>query len=212
MRFAIFSDQHGNLEATEAVLEDAQEKECTHFVCLGDVVGYNANPHECVELVRQMDCPVVKGNHDEQACLGESSRDFNDLAEEAINWTRDHLTDEDKQWLRRLAPDPAGARFHDRPCHPRYARRVGLRLQQSRRRRQLHLPAHHGLLLRPHPRRGRLRARCGREASGHRAPHDRAGQRNTSSTWAASVSRATAIGARLTAFTTSNGMSSNNDA
>ena len=99
MRFAIFSDQHGNLEATEAVLEDAHEKECTHFVCLGDLVGYNANPHECVELVRQMDCPVVKGNHDEQACLGESSRDFNDLAEEAINWTRDHLTDADKQWL-----------------------------------------------------------------------------------------------------------------
>ncbi len=99
MRFAIFSDQHGNLEATEAILQDAHEKECTHFVCLGDLVGYNANPHECVELVRAMDCPVVKGNHDEQACLGESSRDFNDLAEEAINWTRDHLTDADKQWL-----------------------------------------------------------------------------------------------------------------
>jgi predicted phosphodiesterase len=99
MRFAIFSDLHGNLEATEAILQDAQQKECTHFVCLGDLVGYNANPHECVELVRQMDCPVVKGNHDEQACLGESSRDFNDLAEEAINWTREHLTDADKQWL-----------------------------------------------------------------------------------------------------------------
>jgi predicted phosphodiesterase len=99
MRFAIFSDQHGNLEATEAVLQDAQGKGCTHFVCLGDLVGYNANPQECVELVRQMDCPVVKGNHDEQACLGESSRDFNDLAEEAINWTRENLTDGDKQWL-----------------------------------------------------------------------------------------------------------------
>jgi predicted phosphodiesterase len=99
MRFAIFSDLHGNLEATEAILQDAQEKECTHFVCLGDLVGYNANPHECVELVRQMDCPVVKGNHDEQACLSKSSRDFNDLAEAAINWTRHHLTDADKQWL-----------------------------------------------------------------------------------------------------------------
>jgi predicted phosphodiesterase len=99
MRFAIFSDQHGNLEATEAILQDAQEKGCTHFVCLGDLVGYNANPHECVERVRQMDCPVVKGNHDEQACLGESSRDFNDLAEAAINWTRENLTDADKQWL-----------------------------------------------------------------------------------------------------------------
>jgi diadenosine tetraphosphatase ApaH/serine/threonine PP2A family protein phosphatase len=99
MRFAIFSDLHSNLEATEAVLQDARDLDCTEFVCLGDLVGYNANPHECVELVRQLECPVVKGNHDEQACLGTSSRDFNDLAEFAINWTRDHLTEEDKAWL-----------------------------------------------------------------------------------------------------------------
>lgn len=102
MRFAVFSDLHANLEATEAVLHDAHEKDCTHFVCLGDLVGYNANPHECVEIVRQLECPVVKGNHDEQACLDASSRDFNDLAEQAINWTREHLTAEDKQWLTEL--------------------------------------------------------------------------------------------------------------
>jgi predicted phosphodiesterase len=102
MRIAIISDLHANLEATEAVLADAQEKECTHFVCLGDLVGYNANPHECVEIVRKLECPVVKGNHDEQACLNSSSRDFNDLAEQAINWTREHLTDDDKQWLSEL--------------------------------------------------------------------------------------------------------------
>ncbi len=83
-------------------MEDAQEKECTHFICLGDLVGYNANPHECVEIVRQLDCPTVKGNHDEQACLVASSRDFNDLAEQAINWTRAHLTEQDKEWLAAL--------------------------------------------------------------------------------------------------------------
>jgi len=99
MRFAIFSDLHGNLEAITAVLEDAQAHECTHHVCLGDVVGYNANPHECVEIVQQLDCPVVKGNHDEQASLSTSSRDFNELAEQAINWTRKHLTEADRQWL-----------------------------------------------------------------------------------------------------------------
>ncbi len=99
MRFAIISDLHANLEATEAVLEDASAKKCTHVVCLGDLVGYNANPHECVALVRQMDCPVVKGNHDEQASIPTSSREFNELAEQAINWTRDHLTEDDKQWL-----------------------------------------------------------------------------------------------------------------
>ncbi len=102
MRFAIFSDLHGNLEATGAVLADAHKRDCTHFVCLGDVVGYNANPHECVDIVQKMMCPVVKGNHDEQASLIESSRGFNALAETAINWTRTHLTDEDKNWLREM--------------------------------------------------------------------------------------------------------------
>jgi diadenosine tetraphosphatase ApaH/serine/threonine PP2A family protein phosphatase len=102
MRYAIISDLHANLEATEAVLEDARAHDCTHFVCLGDVVGYNANPHECVEIVQKMECPVVKGNHDDQATLSESSRGFNALAEAAINWTREHLTEEDKEWLRTL--------------------------------------------------------------------------------------------------------------
>ena len=102
MRFAVISDIHANLEAFEAVLADARENKCTQFVCLGDVVGYNANPHECVERVREMDCPIVKGNHDEQASLVESSRDFNEMAEAAIQWTRDNLTDADKAWLREL--------------------------------------------------------------------------------------------------------------
>ena len=102
MRFAILSDLHANLEATEAVLADAREHDCTDFVCLGDVVGYNANPHECVEIVQKMKCPVVMGNHDEQATLAGSSRGFNVLAETAINWTREHLTNQDKEWLRAL--------------------------------------------------------------------------------------------------------------
>ena len=102
MRFAIISDIHANLEAFDAVLADARDNKCTGFVCLGDVVGYNANPHECLDRVREMDCPTVKGNHDEQASLVESSRDFNEMAEAAIQWTRNHLTDEDKQWLRDL--------------------------------------------------------------------------------------------------------------
>lgn len=102
MRFAIFGDIHANLEALQAVLADAEAGECTHYICLGDVVGYNANPHECVELVRKLECPVVKGNHDEQASTETSLENFNPLAEEALTWTRAHLTEEDKQWLRDL--------------------------------------------------------------------------------------------------------------
>ncbi|PYJ23734.1 MAG: metallophosphoesterase [Verrucomicrobia bacterium] len=110
MRFAIFSDIHANLEALEAVLKDARERKCTHFVCLGDVVGYNASPRECVKRIRELDCPVVKGNHDEQASLPAPSSDFNELAERAIKWTRDNLTDDDKKWLRDL---PLQRRVHD---------------------------------------------------------------------------------------------------
>jgi predicted phosphodiesterase len=110
MRFAILSDIHANLEALEAVLADARERRCTHFVCLGDVVGYNANPRECIERVRELDCPVVKGNHDEETTLSASSERFNELAERAIQWTRDNLTDQDKEWLRSL---PLQRRVHD---------------------------------------------------------------------------------------------------
>ena len=110
MRFAIFSDIHANLEAFEAVLKDARARKCTDFVCLGDVVGYNASPRECVNRIRELDCPVVKGNHDEQASLPAPSSDFNELAERAIKWTRDNLTDEDKQWLRDL---PLQRHVHD---------------------------------------------------------------------------------------------------
>src|SRR6058998_1991257 len=110
MRFAIFSDVHANLEALEAVLADARARKCTRFVCLGDVVGYNANPRECVERVRELDCPVVKGNHDEAASRLSPPGDFNEIAERAIAWTRDHLTDEHKEWLRGL---PLQTRVHD---------------------------------------------------------------------------------------------------
>jgi predicted phosphodiesterase len=102
MRFAIFSDVHANLEALEAVLGDAHEHHCTHFVCLGDLVGYNANPRECLALVRELDCPIVKGNHDEQAALPEGSGDFNEMAERAMTWTRAQLTEEERAWLGEL--------------------------------------------------------------------------------------------------------------
>lgn len=99
MRFAIFSDIHSNLEALQTVLADAEERGCTHHVCLGDVVGYNANPRECLQIVRDLDCPVVKGNHDEQASIVRPTEGFNELAEEAMDWTRDQLSADDKSWL-----------------------------------------------------------------------------------------------------------------
>jgi predicted phosphodiesterase len=99
MRFAIFGDIHSNLEALQAVLADAQAVHCTHHICLGDIVGYNANPKECLDIVRGLNCPVVKGNHDELACLDINPNNVSPLANEGIDFTRTHLTPEDLTWL-----------------------------------------------------------------------------------------------------------------
>jgi len=60
-RFAILGDIHSNLEALNVVLDDCRSQGVTDFLCTGDVVGYNACPKECLEIVRSLGCPVVKG-------------------------------------------------------------------------------------------------------------------------------------------------------
>lgn len=102
MKFAIFGDIHGNLEALQAVLRDAQEQGCANFVCLGDIVGYGANPVECLQTVQAMDCPVVRGNHDEGAANESMLEDLNPLAQAALLWTRDQLTRDQRRWLAEL--------------------------------------------------------------------------------------------------------------
>jgi predicted phosphodiesterase len=102
MRFGIFGDIHSNLEALEAVLEDMQAQAVTHTVCIGDIVGYNANPRECLEIVRALGCPIVKGNHDEEASEGREVEHFNDMALSAIRYTRSQLTKEQREFLRAL--------------------------------------------------------------------------------------------------------------
>lgn len=101
-KFAIISDIHGNLEALQAVLQDIQMMQATSVVCLGDIVGYNANPAECLELIRSLDCPVIKGNHDEEAASDNQPSGMNPIAGEALIWTRNQLSEEQKEWIRRL--------------------------------------------------------------------------------------------------------------
>ncbi len=102
MKYAIIADIHANLEALEVVLADAKAERCTHYACLGDVVGYNANPKECLDIVRSMGMPCVKGNHDEYCSVDINLDGFNPQAAEAVQWTRQQLTEEDRQWLREL--------------------------------------------------------------------------------------------------------------
>jgi diadenosine tetraphosphatase ApaH/serine/threonine PP2A family protein phosphatase len=101
-RIALFGDIHANLEALEAVLADSAEQGCNDYICMGDIVGYNANPAACLEKVREMGCPVIKGNHDEDTAGNHSLESMNPVAATALEWTRGQLDDEQRTWLRRL--------------------------------------------------------------------------------------------------------------
>ena len=102
MKYCIFGDIHANLEALEEVLRDAEAQGCTHYACLGDIVGYNANPRECLEIVRSLDCPVIKGNHDEECSRETPLEGLNPLAYAALTWTRLQMRASEKEYLRSL--------------------------------------------------------------------------------------------------------------
>lgn len=104
MRYALISDLHANLEASTAVFKDIERVGVDQIVCLGDVVGYNANPNECADLVREREIPTICGNHDAVACGLEEPWGFNPVALSAAMWTREQLSDENLEWLRGL-PD-----------------------------------------------------------------------------------------------------------
>lgn len=111
MKYAIIADIHGNIDALQVALEDIRAQNATHIVCLGDVVGYNARPRECLQIVRDMGIPCVKGNHDEYCSSEDHLEGFNPHAADAVHWTRNQLTDEDKKWLRELKYSRMAANF-----------------------------------------------------------------------------------------------------
>lgn len=99
---AIISDIHGNLHALRAVLADMENQGITERVCLGDIVGYGANPRECIEHVREGGFECVKGNHDEMVSADGALEGISDATREAILWARSALSDADRRWLGEL--------------------------------------------------------------------------------------------------------------
>ena len=98
MRYAVLSDIHGNLEALTAVLADAAPR-TDALLCLGDVVGYGADPVACVEVVAARAQTITCGNH-EQAVAGLMDLDwFNPHARAAAEWTRERLDDDHRSYL-----------------------------------------------------------------------------------------------------------------
>lgn len=102
MKYALLGDIHSNLEALQAVLNDARQEGVTNYACTGDIVGYNADPKTCLKIIRGLKCEVVQGNHDYYAGCNESMDLFTPMAQRSIYWTRKQLTPLDRKYLREL--------------------------------------------------------------------------------------------------------------
>ena len=102
MRIGIFSDVHANLEALQAVLSAYQQAKIDRYICLGDTVGYGANPNECCQIVRDLADLVILGNHD-AACTGRMSTEwFNAAARVAVEGHQHMLDTAHMRWLAQL--------------------------------------------------------------------------------------------------------------
>ena len=103
MRYAIIADIHANLAAFTAVLDDIEHRGGVEEVwCLGDVVGYGPDPHQCIELLRQYSHICVAGNHDWAAIGKINTSDFNPDAATACHWTTQQLSPGDIDYLNNL--------------------------------------------------------------------------------------------------------------
>jgi len=102
LRYGIIGDIHSNLEALETVLAALEREGLDQTICVGDIVGYAACPSECLARIRELDIPSVAGNHDYAAVDKTSIEYFNPDARNATLWTREQLSNEDKDFLAAL--------------------------------------------------------------------------------------------------------------
>jgi predicted phosphodiesterase len=102
MKLAIVSDIHANLEALRAVSAEISAHAVDRIVCLGDLVGYNANPAECIAIIRRLDAICIAGNHDRAVTGQITTEGFSHTAARAVAWTRARLDTADLDYLRRL--------------------------------------------------------------------------------------------------------------
>jgi diadenosine tetraphosphatase ApaH/serine/threonine PP2A family protein phosphatase len=102
VKLAIISDIHANLEALQTVLKRLEKEAVDQIVCLGDVVGYGANPEECVDLVRAHCGICVMGNHDAALADVIQLQYFNAYARSAIEWSRKIVSPKSLDYLKSL--------------------------------------------------------------------------------------------------------------
>jgi len=105
VRYLIISDIHGNIDALDAVVEDAKGK-YDQILCCGDLVGYGAEPNAAANWVRSNCAGVIRGNHDKVASGVNDMEDYNPAAVLSTMWTRKTLTAENIEYLRNLSAGP----------------------------------------------------------------------------------------------------------
>jgi diadenosine tetraphosphatase ApaH/serine/threonine PP2A family protein phosphatase len=102
MRTAILTDVHANIEALTACVAAAEEGGADRFVCLGDTVGYGANPNEACDIIRKRCAFSVLGNHDAAVAGRMDYSYYYAAAREVLDWTAARLSRENLTWLRSL--------------------------------------------------------------------------------------------------------------
>jgi diadenosine tetraphosphatase ApaH/serine/threonine PP2A family protein phosphatase len=121
LRAAVITDIHSNLPALEAVFGSIDKAGVEQVWCLGDVVGYGADPNACADLVRERCDICLVGNHDLAVLGGLDISRFSETAAEAVEWTRANVADRTLEFLRELEPVGLGegvALFHASPRDP----------------------------------------------------------------------------------------------
>jgi predicted phosphodiesterase len=102
VKLALVSDIHANLAALETTLSDIASRGVDRIVCLGDIVGYNTQPAECIALLRRSDALCIAGNHDLAVCGRMTTKSFSSTAARAVEWTQRRLARDDLNFLAAL--------------------------------------------------------------------------------------------------------------
>jgi len=123
MKCAVVSDIHSNWEAITRACEEIEKRKVDEIICLGDVVGYGANPSEVLALVRKISSEIIMGNHDQAIEDVKLREEFTDWAREAIEWTAGVLNPEEKKQIRGFPPIVIDRKrnvtwTHGTPYHP----------------------------------------------------------------------------------------------
>ncbi len=108
MRTLVLSDLHSNAEALRMVMSRIRRKKFDQVACLGDFVGYGAQPNQVLDTMRTIGRPklYIRGNHDRVASGLDEGEAFNQVARDAAIWTRDHLSRPNRRFLRDLPHGP----------------------------------------------------------------------------------------------------------